>query len=153
MGVIATWMNKYSIPFSLILTQFGLCFNFNMINSSELLKIDEISSDFHYNANLIYPGYIHSMGSNTLDLNQSLPWHAQNSQRHLLTYFYGKNYRDENPWVEKRGYHVIVHSNFEFPYDNEKNHIYVDPENFITIDINPIMLEADESLMELNDFE
>jgi hypothetical protein len=149
-GVLATWLNKYSVPFALIITEYGLCFNFNMINSLELLKTNETSSDFHYKADLIYPAYIPSLDSNTFDLNQSAPWSSSNNRRNLLIYFNGENYRDDNPLVEKGGYHVIFHNSFELPSGDEKNHVYVDNKGFLTVDIIPTVFEADDSLMDLN---
>lgn len=149
-GMISTWQNKYSVWYSLILTRFGLCYNFNMVNSSKLLKIEKTSKDFHYKADQNTLAYIRAMGSNTLELNQSFPWTASNSRRHLIVDFYEKNYQSGNPLNEKRGYHLIFHSNFEFPFLDEKNHIFVDPENFMTVDIVPVVFKADDTLTDLN---
>lgn len=118
--------------------------------SSKLLNLDRISSDFHYNADKVILGYIDSMKSNTLHLNETLPWNATNSLKFLIVYFYDDNYVNTNPLITKAGYHVIFHSNFEFPYNNEKNHLYIKDETYTTIDIDPTVYEADETLMDLN---
>lgn len=39
-GLFTVWMLNYKVPLSLIPTKYGLCFNFNMIDSSELLNFD-----------------------------------------------------------------------------------------------------------------
>ena len=149
-GVIPTWLNKYHVPFSLILTQWGLCFNFNMIPSSNLLHINQTSSDFHYNANIVNLAYIPSLDSNALDSNETFPWVAKNNRRHLILYFNDEMYQENNPFVERQGYHLIFHSNFEMPFEDEKNHIRIGSGKFVTVDFSPAVYEADDSLLELN---
>lgn len=149
-GVIATWLNKFSVPFSLIVTRWGICFDFNMIQSSQLLNVNETSSDFHYVADVVNLVYIASLGSNALDRNESFPWAPMSSKRHLIVDFYDRNYVRDNPFEENSGFHLIVHSPNEFPFDEEKNHVRVNPKSFLTFDINPVVYEADSSLLELD---
>jgi hypothetical protein len=148
-GVIATWLNKYSVPFSLIMTKWGLCFNFNMISVEELLHVNDTSADFYYKADIANIIYISSMGANALYSDDPFPWKAVNSKRYLIIYFYGHNYVMENPFDELQGYHMIFHSNYEFPSAEGKNQLRIGTKSFTTIDINPVVYEADESLMEL----
>lgn len=148
-GVISTWLNKYTVPYSLILTRWGLCFNFNLVASSELLNLNETSSNFHYTADNNVLAYIPSLDSNSLELNETVPWIASNSRRYLLIYFDDKKYRKDNPFVTVQGFHLIFHSNFELPFEEERNHVLIGARRFVTISINPIVYEADESLEEL----
>lgn len=39
-GMITAWDTLFSVPMALIPTKFGLCFNFNMIDASELLDFN-----------------------------------------------------------------------------------------------------------------
>lgn len=149
-GVIPTWLNKYTVPFSLILSRWGLCFNFNMIESSKLLHYNETSPDFHYNANNKVLAYIPSLDSNTVDLNETVPWTASNNRRFLILYFHGSNYQDDNPYVERQGYHLVFHNNDEMPFDDEKNHVWIGTAKFVTVDFSPVQYEADDSLLELD---
>lgn len=64
--------------------------------------------------------------------------------------FVDKYYQDQNPFVERQGYHLIFHSNFELPFEDEKNHVRVGAKEFITVDIKPAVFEFDDSLTELN---
>jgi hypothetical protein len=148
-GSLATWLNKYSVLFSLIMTRWGLCFNFNMIAVNELLNVNETSRDFHYEANIKNHAYLASLDSNTLDSNETFPWRATNSHRSLIISFFRSAYNDENPYVSQSGYHMILHSSYEFPFYEEENHIWVGSEHFTTVDISPVVFEADESMAEL----
>lgn len=152
-GVLATWLNKYSVPFSLVITRWGLCFDFNMLESSQLLNINETSSDFHYKADYRNLAYIPSLDSNSIDRNDSFPWTPLNNMRHLITYFFDHNYVQNNPFEENQGFHIIFHGNFEFPFQDEKNHFRMGQKSFVTIDIIPIVYEADNSMTELNPVE
>lgn len=149
-GVIATWLNRFTVPFSLILTQWGLCFNFNMIASSTLFNLNQTSSDLHYDANIINPAYIPSLDSNTFDLNETFPWKATNNRRFLILYFINDLYEEDNPFVERQGYHVIFHNNFEMPFESEKNHVRIGKYHFVTVDFSPVVHVADDSLHELH---
>jgi len=148
-GVMASWLNEFSVPFSLTLTQWGICFTFNMISSSELVLVNETSPDFHYNADIVNPVYIASIESNSFYFNETFPWSATNSRRFLILYFDNTQYVETNPFVELQGYRLIFHSNYELPYKDEKNHVIMGPKKFITVDINPDVFEADESLAEM----
>lgn len=148
-GLVATWLNNYSVPFSLILTRWGICYNFNMLASSELLNMNEISNDFHYKADVIKSAVILSLNTLTIQSNETAPWNAPNSQRIILISFNPETYQQENPFVEMQGFHMIFHSNFEFPFAIEKNHLHMEFDSFLTIDVIPIVYEADDSLLEL----
>jgi hypothetical protein len=149
-GLLATWLSKYTVMFSLIMTRWGLCFNFNMIAAHELLNVNETSSDFHYEANIKNLVYVPSLDSNTLDLNKTYPWRVHNNQRSLIFYLFKSSYIDKNPFVIQSGYHVIFHSNFEFPFTDEENHLRIGTKEFLTVDINPVVYEADDSMDELS---
>lgn len=148
-GVIATWLNKYTVPFSFVLTRWGICFNFNMIASSELYYKNETSFEFHHSPGIILKPYIPSLDAYTYDLNQSFPWSVSNNRRFLIIYFKDQYYQEMNPFIERQGYHLIFHSNYEMPFEDEKNHIRVASDEFVTIDIKPIVHTADDSLHEL----
>lgn len=153
-GVISTWLNKYSVPYSLILTRWGLCFNFNMVASSELLNANTTSPDFQYEADNVVLAYIASLDSNSVELNETFPWIAKNSRRHLLLYFPQEHeHRQDDPTEELQGFHLIFHSNFEFPSKGTKNHVRINDLSFVTIDFNPIVHEADESLQDVTAYE
>lgn len=121
-----------------------------MIQSSELLNINETSTDFHYTADFMYTIYLPALDSNALYSNEPFPWKTLNNMRQLLVTFYNKNYKQNNPFENIEGFHMIFHSNYEFPFHDEKNHIRIGSNTFVTIDINPIVYEADESLTELS---
>jgi hypothetical protein len=36
-----TWLNYFRVPFALVPSKYGLCFNFNMVDSLELLNLNE----------------------------------------------------------------------------------------------------------------
>lgn len=120
-----------------------------MISSSELIAVNETSPDFHYNADIVNPVYIASIKSNSFELNVTFPWSATNRRRFLIIYFDNTKYVETNPFVELQGYRMIFHSNYEFPFLDEKNHVIMSPKKFITVDINLHVYEADESLTEM----
>ncbi|CAO1407576.1 unnamed protein product [Diamesa tonsa] len=76
----ASWNKIYGTPFSQRLTPFGYCFTFNIINASDLLNLQQVSEDFHYNRDIM----LYRKEMNTLmlkpreDLNftQDYPWSA-----------------------------------------------------------------------------
>lgn len=148
-GVLSTWLHKYNVPYSLILTRWGICFNFNMITTEELLNVNETSRDFHYNADIVNFVFVASLDSNAIDFDAPFPWHAASNHRTLINYFFNGIYNNGNPLVEQDGYHIIFHSNFEFPFAEEKNHIWIGTQQFVTIDIDPVVYEADDSMSEM----
>ena len=149
-GLVSVWNNKYSVPFSLILTRWGLCYNFNLLGSSELLNMNDTSADFHYKADVINLAYIPNIDSNSINMNESAPWSALNNQRFLTINFNTLNYKLDNPFEEMQGFHMIFHSNFEFPFATKKNHFQMGFSQYLSVDIIPIVYEADDSLQELN---
>lgn len=121
-----------------------------MIPSSELYYKNETAIDFHHSAGIVLKPYIPSLDEYTSELNETFPWSASNNRRYLIIDFIEKYYQDQNPFVERQGYHMIFHSNFEMPFEDEKNHVRVGAKEFVTVDIKPIVYETDDSLDELN---
>lgn len=148
-GITATWLNKYSVFFSLIPTRWGLCYNFNMAPSSELLHINNTAPEFHFKADNVRKAMNQGTKAGSNELSVTFPWVALDARRYLYLYFDTQGYREDNPFVDLRGFHLIFHSNFEFPFHDSKNHVRVPFRSYLQIDINPIVREFDDSLMDL----
>jgi hypothetical protein len=140
-GVVPMWLDKYTVPFSFILTRWGVCFNFNMVPWQELVNVNETSSDFYFNANISKP--------DLALLNNTFPWRASNSIRYFKINL-RPEYSNYNPFVAQKGFHLILHSNFEFPFSENRNHFFVGTWELFNVDMKPIVYEADESMEDLS---
>lgn len=124
------WPTGWSLPFQMILTQWGFCFSFNLMPLHELLDLGRFGwklkmknqsfDSFFFNriALEVSPDLFftdsHYSASSSL-LNKSIPYSLSSTSLQLiigLNVNFPQNYFDVHT---KPGYHFIIHSTNEFP--------------------------------------
>lgn len=137
----ANWAQEFNTFISEIITPYGLCFNFNMAQSHDLLNLNSTSDDFHYQlTNLQY-------WDNQQDTPPELPrktlnWTPIGVSISIMTYPDEIKEMIDNNFD---GLVYILHDPFELPSKNSKimNVHYARDPNIL---IEPEMITIDESI-------
>ena len=133
------WINQDQQYITEIITQWGLCFTYNIAFSHDLLNINSTSDDFHY---VYFPRWFSE------DVNmevKNFPESISTSKAGLRAGFY--------PDLNKLGdftkaqYTVIFHDPFELPSENSKV-IKLNINYQTNVLIVPQLNSIDESLVE-----
>lgn len=146
-----SWLNRFKVPFTKIVTKWGLCMNFNMIPADKLLNIDSVSKDLVYNLS----------SYDSLPKQSSFadptPWNVLRTgtvlkivlkQDSTAKYPY---YTSSIAFEEFDGVRIIVHNTDEFPTNPKQNYFMplqsvVD----ISIDLQVILVDDDFRSMSLS---
>lgn len=116
-----SWLSRYSVPFSEVITKWGLCMNFNMLPADELMNLNNVAEDLWYNISQ----YKSPNQKSSLQLNELLPWNISSIGTPLKANFesVGKNhnYYISNSFEPFLGVRVIVHNNNELPAKPEQS--------------------------------
>ena len=148
--VFGEWRQRYSLPFSLILTKHGLCFNFNLIPAESLLHLDKVAKDFQYTQNFLVSSNDHALAKS----KQPLPWMGYFSENDLFTIqLYGsRNFKNKivvydisNPFQPLRGWRIIIHSTDQLPSSSDFQFI-LETWTLVRLKIKPIVLMIDDDL-------
>jgi len=125
-----------------IITEWGLCFTFNIAFSHDLLNINSTSNDFHYQ-------HQHRKISNVPIQRppQILPKRVSTVKSGLWVGFEKNLYKNEVIENDFNGYLVLLHDPFELP--SKKSKIVNFNLKFQTeIIVDPLINAIDESLIE-----
>ena len=68
-NVFGQWEERFSLPFSLILTEHGFCFNLNLMPADSLLHLDKVSKDYYSSEFLVGLNF-----RKTVINKKSTPW-------------------------------------------------------------------------------
>lgn len=137
--IVFNWIDERKDYVSEIITQWGLCFTYNIAFSHDVLHINSTSEDFHYQSARKIADF--EMSDDPIDLPPNdLPQKISSSKAGLWVGF--RRFNDDI----FNGFTVIVHDPFELPSANSK----IIDFNFkyqTTILIDPQQQSIDESLV------
>lgn len=138
--VTYVWINREQQYLTEIVTQWGLCFTYNIAYSSNLLNINATSDDFHY---VYAPRWLQD--DNLNDRLREFPDRTSTSKAGFRAKF-NPNF---NNLVDMIGhqYTIILHDPYELPTENSKVmkfNIYYQTNVLVVPQLNSI----DESLVE-----
>ena len=148
-NVFGQWEERLSLPFSLILTEHGFCFNFNLMPADSLLHLDKVSEDFHYSSDFLVGLDIHE----PVISKTPTPWSCSEMKADMyiafLQSFINKEknvtYDDSNPFQPLEGFHLIVHNTDELP-SFSGYHFFLDYKVTCNLEFRPEMLLIDNDL-------
>lgn len=135
-SIVFYWLGEYQQYVSEVLTQWGLCFTFNIAFSHDLLDLNSTSSDFHYL-------HTHREIQPKLWRHQHPPIESpkklSTSNAGLWTGFsYYSNF-----------YKIMLHNPFELPSSRSKM-LAFNPTYKTKISLDPQLYSIDESLHDLS---
>lgn len=167
LGIMAAWDNIYSIPLTLVPTKYGLCFSTNMVNSSELLNINEYKSfkiishflfacnfyrtskDFHYKREYENTFYNPIAETYSKPVKGKFPLHPLHHKFLVSIHFQENIYDIYNDFMALNGYRIIMHNTDEFPND-DRNMFIVQFDEHLTLTLTATFTEGHESLETLD---
>ncbi|KAL7010701.1 hypothetical protein ACKWTF_016843 [Chironomus riparius] len=115
----AVWMKLYAAPFALRLTPYGYCFTFNVINDTDLLNTEQVSSDFFYTRDIkLYKKEVnafHLPPKSTLEFDAEYPWSAKLSDQDSgLSVAMRSDNRSKDWWCSRyEGFRYFIHGTNE----------------------------------------
>lgn len=155
LGHKAWWLNVCSVELSEVLTEWGLCYTFNIANANNVLNTEEVAAYFSYKHYIFLHGFT-PMGSRTMQCDEKLPTKTSNYQIGLVMELYKKldllhsdfeyNSRFKNPFEYFHGIHLIFHHPEELPSTFSVHHYAVGSTSLVFW-IKSQMSITDESLM------
>lgn len=163
-----TWMRQYDIPIALIVTKFGLCFNFNLMPSKKLLNHSEyffllvflhfsklfacrISLNFQYNY-IMRTVFINQQSNeiSTRIENDKFPINPASDKQMLNIGI--ENIDIDTDITSLGGCQMIMHNVDEYPFE-DKNLFTLTDGTMQILEITPVVTEAHESLASTTVFE
>ncbi|CAO1412869.1 unnamed protein product [Diamesa serratosioi] len=76
----ASFAKKYSINFAKIITPWGYCSTFNILDAKDLLNLNNTSELFNYERSNVVSKYFHDFDYKSVESNASYPWKTKSSQ-------------------------------------------------------------------------
>lgn len=142
-SVVFSWIGKNEPYCTEIITQWGLCFTYNIAFSHDLLDINSTSNDFHYQ-------YFKRRRIEKLNEPppQNFPKKLSTSRAGLWVGFTDVNDVMEGQSVYKfDGFLVLFHNSYELP-SKKSQIIQFNPNLQAKVFINPKLNAIDESLLD-----
>lgn len=137
------WQNTFAIWRAEILTKFGFCYTFNIVEDSTLLNLDEISSDFHYKHKITTSKHTKP----TEFMSPLRTNHKSLGAFHFLDQ-YAKEFQGRNvSWIlnDYDGFLILIHDPHELPNENSVK-IYASISESVDVLVTPEITKTDESL-------
>jgi Amiloride-sensitive sodium channel len=161
----AVWLNIFTVLFAEIITEFGLCYTFNIANYSKLFSDPDISDDFHYHFNLLDDKKYEDAG-------EDYPFKIASTTNGLSAKyeFYSLDFFDSTVFVrtifllgnliqymtsvfffnkENNGIKVLIHDPFELP-SRDSLHINADINLNVFLFVDPTLKSIDDSMIDLS---
>lgn len=165
-GLLPSWNLRYSVPMSLIPTKHGLCFNFNMVDASDLFNFDkyvnEKSKQFKkqahtfrtsqdFNSSRSYENEFLYIDTNTDSekIDQEFPLHPPDRESILQVSFYTEKYSILNSLFVYDGFLLLMHDTDEFPMQTKFHHL-VNMKTCVILTMLPKFTEAHETLQAMS---
>lgn len=156
----AVWNEMFATEFHEILTRWGLCYSFNIINSTQLFNLEQVSSDFHYEMFISVGSFtsVYVWTANVMD--EPNPMKTRSFELGFVAslvdvddhdpdlYNGNYTYNRYNPMSIFEGYHLIFHDPKELPDLNSVHHYTIPGQNLIFW-ISPHMINIEDSLKDL----
>lgn len=141
-NVFVHWLIHFKVPFSKIVTKWGLCMNFNMKPAEKLLRVENFAEDFIHNTSSFKSLHSQKLTS----LKDPVPWNATGLGLVLKIVFQTKSiwaiYDDSNLYESFQGFRIIVHNVNEFP-SNPRQSFNLPYQKHIKVVIKPVMFNND----------
>lgn len=150
-GQAARWTGLWSVELSEVLTRWGLCYSFNLMNSSKIFQ--HVSHDFYYKLFVLIEGTTLHGYRTTEDKNATFPLSTPNHEigfygeiKKKFGYWWPDEFhRFKNPMDVLDGFHLIFHNFDEYPSTKSIHHYTVSNQSLIFW-ILPKYTEVDDSL-------
>lgn len=143
-SLLFDWINKRQYYMTEIITEWGLCFTYNIAYNHDLLHINSTSDDFHYQ----YFYRINILNQNVRNYPPNFPRTISTSQTGLWIGF-GTDGIEMLHVAEFYGYKIIFHDPYELPSRNSRI-LNINHKIQSDILIEPVIKSIDESLNKYN---
>lgn len=141
------WQNYFGAWRAEILTQFGLCYAFNIIEDENLFNLREISADFRYKHEL-------TKSAEQSAINFTTP--LRTNHKSMGIYYYLDDYKKEFyerevHWIlsDYDGLLMLIHDPSELPTVDSVQ-VYAVVTNMIEVFVTPEITTIDESLEDVS---
>lgn len=140
------WQNHFAVWRAEILTQFGFCYTFNIVEEEALLNLEEVSEDFRYK---------HKILINRKETVTEFQAPLRTNHKDYGAFFFLDQYAKEHDgrnvsWIlnDFDGFLMLVHDPYELPSENALK-IYAQSGESVDVMVTPESIVMDESLYDL----